>query len=1129
MANRYPIIVDTTNGNQFRELPDGDNLLLTNSSIVNVLDITSVGTITSNRLVVNGQEFTGSYSNLTDKPLIPTSVLDLGVLDGQVGQFLTTNGNGVISFQNIPTQDPTLGGVLTGTASNAQLANGIITEANLDVPAAGLSGQVLASDGAGGLSFVDQTGGTGTGGGAANYIDLGGTIPLTDIPDDFIPEVKLYTVNAPVEGYYLTVNADGDLEYRELTASTISWTDITNKPTIPSTLTDLGVTEGNSGDFLTTNGNGEYDFVELTTVQNIEFSGTTITTINDNTNIALDPKGNGYVSILGTNAVVIPAGTTAERAPTTQGAIRFNNETSAFEGFDGTYWGSLGGIKDADSDTYITTESAAGADEDTFTMYTGGQQSATLSSNLFNVAQGVRVKINSTDSALDFDTGALSVDGGVSIRGNLLVSGTIDVNEQYDTSTEVACTMLTETQTNILTVPTASDMNYFKAGQSVRVYGASEVEIISGVPTLPTAQTNANLSLEATVVGFGEPDPGDEVIFGYRTAQINFVTGKISSSTATVEVSLIPDDVNNFNNGQNIQLTVSRQSSSHGILVYRKVGSEVAYKLIKVLGPKDLGASLSNISWTDYYDFDAVAWSRKDASNAFTEDSGLTHVSPTAPTASKFGWTDTTIQNVDLDNNQLVLSDSVFSSQTDVVVMIDDTALVQNKIDLAKAQNRNSLELENRTYYIRQLVIPSDFTLYGQGDQTRIIKAPWSINPITGSNSIITVDTDTYSEQNNISVKNLRIDGNAQNQLLASDIVNGYLNYAVYAFGNDILFENIEIENVIGGGIYAYDSSVVQDLTILNCEITNGTLTYVYEDYGPVYADEYRNIKFAHNTFRNFPGPVSISAVQKGIVSPNVVDNCGSGIFAYGASKIVLTPNVLLGPAGEFIQNPDVLNSEYDSVNVEIEQDVDFNSPQYVYQRNGEFFDFTANQTTLTAFINELVKTDNVEELSTDYSENLVGAPYIQFTNSGDANGAFAWRIVKASVNDLLSRAAFSVLRATNPNSQGLVYRIIGTDYNYLGNDILGGGTFTGGQYTIPVDSLDNLPVGTVIRLSGHNTDQNLATEDGVITAINTTNKTISIEFSSGNISDVTIPANTVPTGTVLIQNNFVVVKGKIN
>ncbi len=1132
MANRYPIIVDTTNGNQFRELPEGDNLLLTGSNIVNALNISVIGTVEAQKIVIQGVEFTGEYDDLENKPVIPSSILELGVLDGAVGQVLTTNGAGVISFQNIPAQDPVLGGALSGTASNATIKSNQITVNELDV-VEGTTGQVLATDGAGNLQFITMTGGSGGSGGASNFLQLLGTIGLGQISDDFITPVKLKdNSQEPTAGQYLTVDANGDFEYLDLPAGgAVSYNDLTDKPTIPSTLLDLSVSDGNDGDYLTTNGEGVFTFTELNQIASISFAGTTISSTSDNSNVTINPKGTGYLTIQGNNALVIPVGDVSDRGTIPQGGIRFNTDTSAFEGYDGTFWGSLGGVKDADQDTYITTEESAGSDEDTFKFFTGGQQSATLSNSLLDIAQGVDVKINSTQTALDFDSGALSVDGGVSIRGNLLVSGSIDVDQTFDTSAIVGTSTLTDTLTNIVTI-NANDMSYFKANQYVRLFNASPTELDeNNQPSIPLSQLTNNLSLDVQEIGFGEPVAGDEVIFDYRIAQMDMDSGKISAATLSAVVEVPSAALLNFNNNNNIQLTVSRQSANHAIIVYRKVGAEVQHKIVYVLGPKELQASLSNITWTDYYDFDRVDWASKDFTNAFTSESGVIHLPLTPPANPTFGWHDSRITSINLDNSQIVLDDSFVSSSATSTIVIDDTTNVQSQITQAKNQNRNSVELENRTYYIKQLVIPSDFTFYGQGDQTQLIKTPWSMNRFTASNSMLVLDEDNYTDFKNVSVKNLRLDGNFVNQFLASDTVNNYLNYAIHMYGNDILFENLEIQNTIGGGIYSYDDSITTDLTVLNCEITNGTLSYVHEEYGPVYFDECRNVKIAHNTFRSFPGAVSIGAVSKGIVSPNVVDNCGSGIFAYGASKIILTPNIILGAASEFIQNPDVLNSEYDQVNIQIEQNVDYNSTQYVYQENGEFFDFTANQGRLTLFINELIKTSNVEELSTDYSNDIVGNPYAEFIQSEAdlAIGNFKFRLAQAKVNDLLGRANFNTLQTANPNSQGLVYRVVTTEYVYNGTaDIVGeGNQQPGGPFIVTLNDISGLSVGTIIRLNNHGTTPPNATQDGEITAINTVNKTISIDFGNafGDIVEVAEGA----TGTVLIQNNFVVVKGKIN
>lgn len=1114
MANRFPLVVDTTAGNQFRELPDGDNLLLTNSSIVNALDITALGTVTASQLVVDGTVFRNDYNDLQNKPTIPTSILQLGIGDGTPGQILTTNGSGTVSFQNVPTLDPEVGGDLTGTALTATINANSIGITQLDVDD-GTIGQVLATDGSGNLQFLTITGGGGEGGGASNFVDLGGQIALSQIDDDFITPVKLKdNGQVPTAGQYLTVAAGGDFEYLDIPTTNPQWDNVQNKPAIPATLTDLGIVEGNDGDILKTDGAGNYTFTAFDSIENIEFSGTTIRTVPDNSNISIDPKGNGYLSIIGTNAVILPAGDTAQRTPNVAGAMRLNTQLGIFEGYDGSNWNGLGGVRSVDGLTYVSAESTPGASDDTITFVTNGQTSATLTETKLELNQAVGLKIKSTQTAVDFETGALSVDGGVSIKGNLIVSGAISVNEEFNTSVKVDGTTLNATQTNQFSIG-AADIDYFATSMKVRIFGASADNI---------DQDQSNLGVQVSRVGFGTPDgSGNEVTFSYRVAQMDQVSGKISAVTAAADITIEPEEITDFNNNKNIQLVVSRVSSSHNVLVYRKVGSEVDYTLHSILGPKELGVALSNIVFTDYYDFDVTPWSKRTNQGLFNTDSGLVHVPLVAPGSPKLGWFDTEITNINTDTNTLTVANQYYATSSTIEVVVDDTVAVQTAIDAAKAQNRNLVTLENRTYFIKRLELPDGFTLKGGGDQTRIIKQYWSTEQATGDNAIIRPKPG-YASYSNITVRDVRIDGNAQNQYLTSDTTNNYLNYAVYLYGNDLLFENMELDNLVGGGIYAYDASITNNLTVLNSEITGGGLSYSFDWY-PLFADECRTVKIAHNTFRDFPGPVRISAVQKGIVSPNIVDNCGEGIFAYGATKIVLTPNVLLGPAGEFIANPDVLNSEYDSVNILLENGIDFNSPQYVYQENGAFFDFTANQGRLTGLINEITKTNNVEELSTDYSETLSGDDYIQFTNGGDVNGNFAFRVVASRVNDLLSRASYTQLVNANANSQGLVYRIVATEYVPQQTITGNGNQLAGSHYEVPLTDVSGLNLEDVVRLVGHSTTPPTGGVDGTIKTINTISNTIGIDFGNA-FGDITVVGN---AGQVALQNNFVVAKGKIN
>lgn len=172
-------------------------------------------------------------------------------------------------------------------------------------------------------------------------------------------------------------------------------------------------------------------------VDNLDLNGNTISSTDANGNIVLDPAGTGYVSITGTNGIVIPVGTTAQRAPSIQGAVRYNTDTSSFEGYSGTTWGSLGGVRSVDGLTYITAESAPGASNDTLSFVTDNVERMSLDTDSLDISNTITTtNINSTLGSSSTTTGALVVDGGVGIAENLNVGGVINVdNLRLDTNT----------------------------------------------------------------------------------------------------------------------------------------------------------------------------------------------------------------------------------------------------------------------------------------------------------------------------------------------------------------------------------------------------------------------------------------------------------------------------------------------------------------------------------------------------------------------------------------------------------------------------------------------------------------------------------------------------------------------
>ena len=114
----------------------------------------------------------------------------------------------------------------------------------------------------------------------------------------------------------------------------------------------------------------------LTIGGDLRFLGNEITTlIND---INLRPNAGKKVKCDINTSLVVPAGTTGERGTAEQGSIRYNTTTLTYEGYDGTNWGSLGGVKDVDQNTYIIPETTPGANENILYFYNDGSNTVQL-------------------------------------------------------------------------------------------------------------------------------------------------------------------------------------------------------------------------------------------------------------------------------------------------------------------------------------------------------------------------------------------------------------------------------------------------------------------------------------------------------------------------------------------------------------------------------------------------------------------------------------------------------------------------------------------------------------------------------------------------------------------------------
>ena len=128
-----------------------------------------------------------------------------------------------------------------------------------------------------------------------------------------------------------------------------------------------------------------------------------VSSVDGGTAIAPDPSlpilnfnagGVLVATMSGTNTkifspgLVIPTGTSAERPFAITGQIRFNTQNTQFEGYNGTGWSSLGGVRDIDGNTYIVPELGPGTNENTLYFVTNANLALTLDGSRLALQNG---------------------------------------------------------------------------------------------------------------------------------------------------------------------------------------------------------------------------------------------------------------------------------------------------------------------------------------------------------------------------------------------------------------------------------------------------------------------------------------------------------------------------------------------------------------------------------------------------------------------------------------------------------------------------------------------------------------------------------------------------------------------
>ena len=534
--------------------------------------------------------------------------------------------------------------------------------------------------------------------------------------------------------------------------------------------------------------------------------------------------------------------------------------------------------------------------------------------------------------------------------------------------------------TSPLTISGISTARFF-VGEKVKIFGATEKSVADGSNMNPPVM-NSSVTLERAGLGGGAPY---DKTYYYWISEYNEKNGRIGISSqisADADYSGAVDaprtgightDLASFNNDNYIRLKLARSTTDNGIAVYRQeydgtgtaVNADITQaRLVALLGEKQLQNLTTGIVWSDYGVYEKTEWSPKNDKNEYvgsaTTDVATEqiHFPVIGTTGAKRGWNLDEIVSIGINsitvNDNYYVNSSVAFGSTDVVKVVhDNTYGLKVAIDKTVASGGNYLTLPSGTYLANKIIIPTSFTIKGNGKNTVLKQQYFATDVNDDAGTSLDYDGNfigiAVTNGKDITISDLTIDGNSSNNVTFDGTLDNYL---VYFRGvNSALFKDMEIRNTPGGGLYIYDSKRV---SVENSTFVDGCITDV-EPFKPLDAQNSETLRVNDNLFENYPGPVDLSVTSIVSTGGNIIRNCGTGLDAYATAKITTSNNIILGPSDEFIPSPDIYDSDWNSVNISISTTTTFFGPRILYLEDNEPKDMSSGKVTVTSRIGELV------------------------------------------------------------------------------------------------------------------------------------------------------------------------------